>query len=54
MSVCQNNRIVCLNTTSTKEDQCLLQHHCLFSPAHQFAHVVFPREENAQVYTETK
>ncbi len=43
-----------LNTASAEEDQRLLLHRCLFSPTHQFAHVVFTRESNAQVYAETK
>ncbi len=32
--------IVWLNTSSAEDDQRLLLHHCLFSPAHRFMHVV--------------
>ncbi len=45
-AVMQYNVIVRLNTASA-EDQRLLLHCCLFSPAHQFANVVFTREANA-------
>ncbi len=61
--VCQNGSlcnvtlydvIVWLNNSSAEEYQRLLLHRCLFSPAHRFAHVVFTREANVQVYAETK
>ncbi len=33
-------------STASAEDKRLLLHHCLFSPAHQFVHVVFRRGEH--------
>ncbi len=37
-----------LNTASAEEDQHLLLHYCLFSPAHRFTHIVWiMREVNA-------
>ncbi len=39
-----------LNTASAEEDQCLLRHHCLFSPAHWFTHVAFERGERTGLH----
>ncbi len=33
-------------STASIEDKLLLLHHCLFSPAHQFVHIVFTRGEH--------
>ncbi len=43
--------IVWINTASAEEDQRLLLHRCLFSPAPRFAHVVQIREANVGLRT---
>ncbi len=58
--VCQNDRLwnvplydvkMWLNTAFAEKDQHLLLYRCLFSPAHQFVHVVWiTRETNAGLH----
>ncbi len=43
--------IVWISTASTEDDQRRILHHCLFSPAHRFTHVVYiMREANAGLF----